>query len=99
MQEDADVEGRKNFAEDDGCAQHQQHGAENDGHCLFALVFAALFAVATEDGDEGNGSGAACQQIGEHVGQLKRGGVGIGERTRAEQERDDLDAHQSNDTG
>ena len=68
----AHVPGGKDFGQNDGRAQHQVHGGENDGERALAFGLAAGLAIAGEDGDEGDGGRAADQEVGDHVGQIRR---------------------------
>ena len=83
----AHVPGSKDFGENDGRAQHQVHGGEDDGERTLAFGLAAGLAIAGEDGDEGDGGRAADQEIGDHVGQHESGIEGVGLRRRGRRAR------------
>src|SRR5579862_5128004 len=48
----ADVPGGSELGEEDGAAEHQRHGGEDDRHGPLAFGLAALLAIAAEHGDE-----------------------------------------------
>ena len=63
--------GSKDFGQNDGRAQNQVHGGEDDGERTLAFGLAPGLAIAGEDGDEGDGGRAADEKVGDHVGQEK----------------------------
>jgi hypothetical protein len=56
-----------------------------------------LFAIACEDGDEGDGGRAADEEVGDHVGQDEGGIESIGLHAATEEPDDVFDAHQADD--
>ena len=91
------VPGREDLGQHDGRAQHQVHGGENDRERPLAFRLASGFSIAGEDGDKGDGGGAAHQKIGDHVGQNESGVEGVGLHSAAEQPDDVFDPHQADD--
>ena len=65
-------QGGEKFGDEDGRAEHEKHGVEDDGERTLAFNLAALTLVACEDGDERDGGRAANQEVSNHVRELKR---------------------------
>jgi hypothetical protein len=93
----AHIPGGEDFGEDDGRAQHQAHGGEDDGERALAFGVASLFAIPCEDGDERDGGRAADEEVGDHVGQDEGGIESIGFHAATEEPDDVFDAHQADD--
>ena len=93
----ADVPWGEDFGEDDGRAQHEIHGGEDDGERALAFSLAARFAIAGKDGDKGDGGRAADKEIGDHVGQDKGGVQRVGLHAAAKEPGDVFDADQADD--
>ena len=91
------VPGSKDFGQDDGRAQHQVHGGEDDRERALAFGIAALLVIAGKDGDEGDGCRAADEEIGDHVGQDEGGVESVGLDAAAEEPDDIFDPHQPDD--
>ena len=66
--EEPDIGGSEDFAEEDADSEHNQHGGEDDGERAVAALFVAGFAIAVEDGDDGDGGRAADEEVGDEVG-------------------------------
>ena len=86
---------REDFAKQNAAAEHDQHGGEDDRERAVAAVFAATLAIAVEDSDERDGGCTADEEVGEQVGKLEGGLVGVLLGTGAPELVDDLDADQT----
>ena len=78
--------------------EDDEHGGEDDGECAVAALFVAGFAVAVEDGDEGDGGCSADEEVGEEVGEFEGGAVGVLGDAGAEEEVDVFDADEGEDS-
>ena len=92
-----DVPGRENLGQQDGRAQHDVHGAENDRERPLPLLLAAGIAIAGQDGDESDRPRPAHQEIRDHVGQHEGAVERVGGHAPAEEPEDVLDPHQADD--
>ena len=98
-EEEADVGGGKELGEEDGCAQDEEHRRENDGQGFLRFGFLTALTVAGEHGDEGDGGGAADEEVRKGVGKLEHGAEGVGGRAFAEEKGNVLDADERDDLG
>ena len=89
----------EDFAEQDAAAEHDQHGGEDDGERAVAALFVAGLAIAVEDGDERDGGRTADEEVGEQVGKLEGGLVGVLLGPGAPELVDDLDADEAEQAG
>ena len=80
----AGVEGGEELREEDGEAEDDEHGIEDDRQGAVCSGVVSCVAVAVEDGDEGDAGYAADEEVADHVGKLEGGGVGVGQVACAE---------------
>ncbi len=95
---EADVVAGEDFAEDDGGAEDEHHGVEDDGEGAFAFGFVVVGAVALEDGDEGDGGRSADEEIVDELGEVEGYVVGVGAVACAEFVGDELIADEADDS-
>ena len=96
---DAGEEWGEDLGEQDGAAEDDDHGVENDGERAFAFGFVVGGAVAVEDGDEGDGGGAADEEVVDPLGEVEGYVVGVGVVAGAELVGDVLVADEADDSG
>ena len=96
---DAGEEWGEDFGEEDGCAEDDDHGVEDDGEGALAFGFVVVGAVAVEDGDEGDGGGAADEEVVDPLGEVEGDVVGVGVVACAEFVGDVLVADEADDSG
>ncbi len=94
---DADVEGGEDLCEEDGSAEDDDHGVEDDGEGAFAFGLVVVGAVALEDGDEGDGGGSTDEEVVDQFGEEEGYVVGVGVMTRSELVGDVLVADEADD--
>ena len=90
---------REDFGEQNTGAEDDDHGGENYGEGAVAAVFVAGFAIAVEDGNEGDGGGAADEEVVEEVGEGEGGAVGVLRGAGSKEGVDVADAHEREQTG
>ncbi len=74
----------EDFGEDGADPQHDRHHGDDDGEGLLRVLFFVLREEAGVDGNEGDGGGAAGDNVVQPVGNGETGDVGIGLRAGAE---------------
>ena len=94
---DAGEEWGEDLGEEDGAAEDDDHGVEDDGEGAFAFGFVVVGAIAVEDGDEGDGGGSADEEIVDPLGEVEGYVVGVGVVACAEFVGDVLVADQADD--
>jgi hypothetical protein len=75
---DAGEERGEDLGEQDGEAENDGHGVEDDGEGSLAFGLVVLGAVAVEDGDEGDGGCAADEQVVDPLGEVEGNVVCVG---------------------
>ncbi len=96
---DAGEERGEDFGEEDGAAEDDDHGVEDDGEGALAFGFVVVGAVAVEDGDEGDGGGSADEEVVDPLGEVEGYVVGVGVVACAELVGDVLVADKADDAG
>ena len=91
------VQGRKDLGQHDSGAQNEVHGGQDDRERALPLCFASCLPIAREDGDKGDGGGAADQEVRDHVGQHEGGVQGVGLHPLPKQPNDILNPHKTDD--
>jgi hypothetical protein len=75
--------GSENFGHNDADAQHQRHYGNDDGEGFLRIFFSFLGQEARVNRNEGDGNGAARDQVGQKIGNLESSDVGVGRRSGA----------------
>ena len=96
---DAGEEWGEDFGEEDGGAEDDDHGVEDDGESSLAFGFVVVGAVAVEDGDKGDGGGTADEEVVDPLGEIEGHVVGVGVVAGAEFVGDVLVADEADDSG
>ncbi len=94
---EADVVASEDLAEDDSGAEDEHHGVEDDGERSLAFALVVVGAVALEDGDEGDGSCPADEEVVDEFGEVKGYVVSVGIVACAELVGDELIADEADD--
>ena len=96
---DTDVKGGEDLGEEDGGAEDDDHGVEDDGERALPFVFVVVGAIPFKDGDEGDGSRSAYEEVVDQLWEIKSCVVGVGTVGCAEFVGDILLADEANDAG
>ena len=96
---EADVVGGEDLGEDDGGAEDEDHGVEDDGEGAFAFELVVVGTVALENSDEGDRGGAADEEVVDELGEIEGYVVGVGVVACAELVGDELIANEADDAG
>ena len=94
-EEEVRVERGKEFGKHNPGAEQERHREQHDGERAVATLIVAGLAIAVEDVDERDRCYSANQKIVDHVGQVERRVIRIGNAACAEHMRDVLLAHQT----
>ena len=89
------VERSENLGEDNGCAEDKDHGVEDDGERALTFHLVVIGTVAVENGDEGDGGGAADEEVVDEFGEVEGDVVGVGVMADAESVGDELFAQET----